>query len=288
MPTPRYEEILRFDNRSFSIRHDSVHYSMEPAYHIHPEMELAVLRNGGGMRTVNGTTESFGSLDIAFIPSDMPHCWTFDPLECPSDGIIDDSCCQFAPSLLTELPLLYREFRGMAEFFKSLRQAIQITGDTARFIADAFPRLRTMPEPRQVLTILDIFLKIYESREFRVIGMPLTGNAREIRTNSRLHLINRIISEEYAGKITLGGVAAAVGMSPTAFCNAFKAMTGTTFNRYLTDYRMRIAARLLHETDLNIGEISYRVGYADGAHFTRAFTEFYKTTPTAFRSKNGS
>lgn len=248
-------------------------------------MELAVVAGGGGTHFINEEVEPFDGLDVVFTPGDIPHCWKFDKDLCPPDGMVDDCCCQFNPSLLTGLARLYPEFGPMVDFFTSLRQSIQITGDTARRIKEMIDSMGLLSEMREVMLILEIFALIFETQEFRTIGMPMPVPSKDNRATGRLHLIDRIISENYDRKITLGEVASALGMSPTAFCNAFKAMAGTTFYRYLTDYRMRIASRLLRDTRLNVSEIGYRTGYPDVAHFTRAFTAHFHLTPTSFRNQ---
>lgn len=270
------------------MRNELIHYSTEPGYHVHPEMELTVIKGGGGTRIVNDIKEKFGSLDVIFSPCDTPHCWIFDPAECQPGGMVDDGCCQFNPSLLSGLSQLYPEFTPMTDFFSSLRQAIQLTGDTALYIAGRFDTILDLSGMRQVLALLDIFTMIYEKREYRTIGMPLPPDVNASRPRVRLHLIDRIIAENYNRRITLSEISAAVGMSPTSFCNSFKAMTGTTFNRYLTDYRMRIASQLLTDTTLNISQIGYQVGYSDVAHFTRSFTARFRMPPSAFRHNSAT
>ena len=70
-------------------------------------------------------------------------------------------------------------------------------------------------------------------------------------------------------------------MNPTAFCNAFKASTGKSFNSCLTAYRLQIAGRLLSINLLNISEIAYKVGFGDFSHFTR----HYGISPTEYRKR---
>lgn len=283
MTRPQFEEVLHFHGRSFTLRNDRISYTDEAGYHLHPEMELALLRGGGGVRIINGEEEPFGDIDIVFTPGNIPHCWKFDADKCPTDGMIHDMCCQFHPSLLSGLMHLYPEFAPVTNFFTSLRQAICITGLTARYVCDKFDRIMTLPEHRQVLEIIDILSIVYERKEFRTIGMPVTAEVVSSQSKLPLHFIDNLIADNYHRKLTLKEVAHAAGMSPTSFCNVFKRTTSTTFKKYLTDYRMRIALRLLHDTSLNISEIAYRTGYTDAAHFTRAFLANTGKTPSDCR-----
>jgi AraC-like DNA-binding protein len=54
---------------------------------------------------------------------------------------------------------------------------------------------------------------------------------------------------------------------------------------FFHNLKMKEAATLLRETNLPIKEISFRVSYNDTAHFYRAFSNTYKTTPAKYRKK---
>jgi AraC-like DNA-binding protein len=48
--------------------------------------------------------------------------------------------------------------------------------------------------------------------------------------------------------------------------------------------RLRRAVRLLETTDLPVGVVAERVGYASRSYFSRAFKELYGTYPAGFRA----
>jgi len=49
---------------------------------------------------------------------------------------------------------------------------------------------------------------------------------------------------------------------------------------------MSESKRLLLETDLPIGEITYRVGFNNQTHFNRVFKAEMQISPSEYRSKN--
>ena len=53
---------------------------------------------------------------------------------------------------------------------------------------------------------------------------------------------------------------------------------------YIRQYRIRAARKLIRETDLQITEICYEVGYSSLAHFSNNFTSAYQLTPTEYRA----
>lgn len=83
--------------------------------------------------------------------------------------------------------------------------------------------------------------------------------------------------------LNLADLAAAAGMSRSAFAERFRRVVGMTPMRYLTDWRMLKARALLEAGDLSIAEASARVGYASEAAFARAFKKQFGTPPGKVR-----
>jgi AraC-like DNA-binding protein len=78
------------------------------------------------------------------------------------------------------------------------------------------------------------------------------------------------------------------GLSRSKFAVRFVEVFGCPPFDYLRDVRMRLACRLLHETDQGIKEISARAGYATEASFSRAFSQWCGCAPGAYRRRKGA
>jgi AraC-like DNA-binding protein len=85
--------------------------------------------------------------------------------------------------------------------------------------------------------------------------------------------------------LKLPEIAQTLGMSPHHFAHAFKQTMGVAPHQYLIARRVARAKSLLRETDLPMGEIAYRVGYSNQAHFSTLFHRFAAMTPTTFRQQ---
>lgn len=84
--------------------------------------------------------------------------------------------------------------------------------------------------------------------------------------------------------LPLEELAAAAYISPFHFSRLFKKLTGTSPHAYLATLRVERAQTLLAETDLNVSEVSARVGFNSPSHFSKAFRQSTGMTPRAFRS----
>lgn len=96
---------------------------------------------------------------------------------------------------------------------------------------------------------------------------------------------NWMCSHYHDADISLEKLAVAIGVGKdTASIEVRKAM-GEAFKPALNRLRLQEARRLLHETELGISEIAYRVGYANVTHFNRVAKEAWGDTPSGVRSK---
>jgi transcriptional regulator GlxA family with amidase domain len=105
---------------------------------------------------------------------------------------------------------------------------------------------------------------------------------QQVKTN-RLRKLFEHIEQDYAARISLPDAATLAGLSRPQFHAVFKKATGMTLVDYLTQVRLRHAARLLRETDRSIAEIATAVGFADQSYFDRRFRRRFGRTPRQFR-----
>jgi AraC-like DNA-binding protein len=82
---------------------------------------------------------------------------------------------------------------------------------------------------------------------------------------------------------TVQQLGAVAGMSRTTFIRRFTAVLGAPPMRYLTDWRLRSAARLLQQSDDPLSAIARRVGYANEFAFATAFRRKYGVPPGRYR-----
>jgi AraC-like DNA-binding protein len=86
---------------------------------------------------------------------------------------------------------------------------------------------------------------------------------------------------------TVASLSERVGLSRSPFAARFSGKVGLPPLAYLTQWRMRVAARLLRERNLGLAQVSARVGYASEAAFSRAFKQQFGLSPGAYRREGG-
>lgn len=84
---------------------------------------------------------------------------------------------------------------------------------------------------------------------------------------------------------TAEDLASAVNMSRSVFAERFAALVGQPPIKYLTTWRMQLAAHKLREGKLTIAQIAFDIGYDSEATFTRAFKREFGMPPAAWRRR---
>lgn len=82
---------------------------------------------------------------------------------------------------------------------------------------------------------------------------------------------------------TVESLAAAAGMSRSAFADRFLALVGIPPIQYLTDWRMQMAADLLGSGKRSVALIAHEVGFQSETAFRQAFKRKYALTPSTYR-----
>jgi AraC-like DNA-binding protein len=119
------------------------------------------------------------------------------------------------------------------------------------------------------------------------LGEPRTPGAVPRIAADRLARITALLHDAYGERLPIAQLAQMAGMSRYAFIRAFRAATGMAPHAYQLDLRIKAARRLLRD-GRTLTAVAHDLGFADQAHFQRAFKERVAMTPGAYRRAAGS
>ena len=77
----------------------------------------------------------------------------------------------------------------------------------------------------------------------------------------------------------------ALHVPQSVLSRALARVTGRSTKELITDRRMLEASRLLRFTDMTVGEVAFRAGFADQLYFSRAFKRHRGDAPKAYRER---
>lgn len=138
------------------------------------------------------------------------------------------------------------------------------------------------PGSEAVVTRLAEVLFVHVLRAQMAQAVPPNGYLAALRDN-KIKKAMDIIHAGSQSRLSLDGIAQAVGMSRSAFAARFKDLVGLTPMSYLADWRMLKARDLLETTGEPIGHICEQVGYFSEAAFSRTFKRRFGRNPGAVR-----
>lgn len=93
------------------------------------------------------------------------------------------------------------------------------------------------------------------------------------------------IHEHYAEQLQLSSAATAAQVSPAHLSRLFSEHLKTTFIDYLTDLRITKAGKLLRESQMNVKEAGFAVGYQDPNYFSKIFRKNTGFSPVEYREQ---
>ena len=96
-------------------------------------------------------------------------------------------------------------------------------------------------------------------------------------------LAQRLLLNDLRADQSVQQIAAHCGLSRSYFEKAFKASLGTPPHQWLVRQRILRAAKMLEQTNRNIGSIALSCGFTDQSHFTRVFRTIVGASPAAWR-----
>lgn len=117
----------------------------------------------------------------------------------------------------------------------------------------------------------------------------ITSSTIEKNLDYKLQLLKKSVTyihQNYQKKIYINDLAHEVNMNPQYFCRFFKSMTGKTPVDFINTHRIEEASLLLSSTDLNITDISLKVGIDNFSYFNKLFRHYKNCTPSEYRKNN--
>jgi len=109
--------------------------------------------------------------------------------------------------------------------------------------------------------------------------LPLSSH----RTEDAKRILEYIGKHYVDAELDLETVCRETGVNRNRLSAILKEEVGTTFKGHLTDLRLAEATRALAETDLQVTEIAYKIGFGNVSHFNRVFKEHFQIAPVEFR-----
>lgn len=252
-------------------------------WHWHPEVELIFIEKGTAEFLLGSDRHTLGAGMGLFINSQVVH--RFEAAESTEIPNI-----VFSPSLLSrEESLIYQKYiRPVLEspvkylIFSSDDPDQKAVLDTLLSVV-AIQRSGNASEIRTVETLMKLWRMLYEKYKNTDTAENASGQQASARTQAQLQIMMQYIHKNYPHHISLDDIAETVALSKSSVLNIFHKNIHTSPVRYLVNYRLRRAAKLLASTEDSILSIAHDTGFENVGYFCRKFKEAFQLTPGEFR-----
>ena len=278
-------QIPKTEQTSFRVQVDEGAYFYD-RLHYHPEWQITMVSQGRGTLFVGNGIHRFREGDVFAIGSSVPHLLKSDPI------YYEDESPQ-----VRAISIFFGEFSFGKGFFaipelKDIRLLLQKTARGIRLLGPAKKQVTTIIEQvdQQVGThrfqsLLHILTLFAEAKKTAFLSNARFTEAQEEKDGKRLNAVLQFSLNNYTRPIALKEAAAAAHLSVSAFCHYFKLHTRKPYIQFLNELRINAACKLLSESDRNIAQISYEVGFINLSNFNRQFKKVMGYSPSVYRKQ---
>ena len=156
--------------------------------------------------------------------------------------------------------------------------------DWVRLISSFLMQEAYNPQPGSAIMVARLFELLF-IRTIREWGAGNPGNLGWLSglSDPQVGLALSAIHDDPAREWTVQMLADVAGLSRSVLAARFQRVVGQSPLRYVTDWRLNIAADYLRSGSMKISAIAAAVGYGSEAALSRAFKQKFGTSPAAFR-----
>lgn len=246
------------------------------AYHHHGALELTWIREGAGVRVIDGQVAPFAPGDVVLVPPQAPHVWWSRGDEDAASALVLHVA---VPSALTALP----EVRALSGLWDAAARAVVLEGPLRAFVVAELEALGALAGLERLGRALALLGRIAAADEGQLRLAPGPRPHARPNDDARLGRVLEWIHRDFAQALSVAQGARRLSVAPASFSRAFQRRVGRPFSVYVNDVRIAEACRLLRHSRWPIAEIARRCGFPTLGHFHRQLVRRTGLGPRCYR-----
>jgi AraC family transcriptional regulator, transcriptional activator of the genes for pyochelin and ferripyochelin receptors len=136
----------------------------------------------------------------------------------------------------------------------------------------------------KALELITLQFAQFQEQNSRQDSLPKIKNC----DRDRLYQAKEILINTLENPPSLQELAKRVGMSDFQLKRGFRQVFGTTAFKYLHDYRLEQARKLLLEGEMSVEKVIYQVGFTSRSYFAKVFRQKFGINPSKILKKNSN
>ncbi len=255
-----------------TIAERSVLHGWELSPHRHARLhQVLLLTDGGGMASLDGDSFALAAGSLVNVPPGHVHAFRFRQ---GTQGWV----ATLADELLNELLVRVGDVRSDLARAGVLQADASVRGVMEQIWQEfsGHGKARAL-----VLRGLGALLLGWVARSMAAAA-PASPS---LSASNLVQRFRELLEAHFAARWSVARYADALAVSPTHLSRLTRAATGESALRLIEARTMLEARRQLAYTSLSITTVAYAMGYADPAHFTKAFKRDAGVSPREFRER---
>lgn len=248
-------------------------------WHYHPEIEMVFVNGGSGKRQIGSHVSYYTDGDLILIGSNLPHCGFTDT----NTGNKTEVVIQMKPDFLGTEFLTLKETKGIASLFEKAKYGVAFGKDTMRLVGPALEKMHNAWPLEKLLALLGVLRELEQASDYKLLNAQNFSLEMQVQDNDRINMVFNYVKDHFLEEISLEQIAEMSSMTVPSFCRYFKKITKKTFTKFVNEYRIVHASKLLAEKPISISNICFESGFNNFSHFNKLFKEFTGKSASQYR-----
>lgn len=276
---PHYKPIPS-ESKLFKVEFQKTIKEFYYPWHYHSELEIAFIMSGAGVRYVGNSIENFFEEELVLLGSNLPHTWNNSDHQAPVNAIV----IYLREEFFDKSWMQSIEFEAIRNLAISMNKGIKVDSRVAAKLKHKFLNLLDSSPFEKLMILLEILQELAHNSEFRFLCEQEFVCEMNDMDKTRINTVYNYIQTHYQEQISLANIASRLNMSEEYFSRFFSKTMKKPFFKFLNEYKINRACKLLIETDKQISEVCYASGFESLPFFYRQFKNVKKCSPKVFKS----
>lgn len=250
-------------------------------WHYHPEVELVFVNGGTGKRQIGSHISYYTEGDLILIGSNLPHCGFTDD----HTGNKNETVIQMKPDFLGDTFLGLPETKNINKLFERAKGGIAFGEETKNALGERIEAMESQPPLERLLTMISILNELEHAKDYKILNAEGFALETQMQDNDRINMVFNHVKDNFREEIPLEDMADMASMTVPSFCRYFKKVTNKTFTRFVNEYRIVHACKLLTEKQMSIADVCYESGFNNFSHFNKSFKDFTGKSASGYRNE---
>ncbi len=285
---PVIEKVFSQIDFSFSTEYVEVN-NFSSKWHYHDKVEIILIIDTSGTGYVGESIVPFSGDTLSLIGSGVPHAWLNDHRYSKKNSslLAKAIVLKFEDDFLGEKFLALPGMKSIVDLLKiHSKRGMFIEGNDKGEIKNFLINImETSNDFERVILLVKILRIIAESNSITYLSAKKYEVPSKSSDNERLDKVFHYVVENYHQKIELKTIADLASLSPSGFCKYFKKRTLKTFSRFLNEYRIGHACRMIIDGHHSMSEVCYLTGFNQMSNFYKQFHAVHKISPLKYRER---